>query len=282
MRLLLCFFIVISFLLSFNAPAKDIVIQGSQRTDYFVETLKQALSYSPEKNYQLQFYNQYLPKMRAFQNIANNDGIDVIAAGATLDRVKILQPIMFPILKGLFGWRIPLVSKKNTDLFQTQFSNLAFKQLTLGQLHSWSDTKVLESNGLHVEKGSNYQGLFEMLAADRFDYFPRSILEVKKEYIKHKDMGIVIDKNILIHYPSAYFFYVNNNNQALANDIKYGLEQSLADGSFDRLFNKYYGKTVNQILSENRRVYQLDNPFLPKNTPLYRKELWLSFASKNN
>ena len=58
-----------------------------------------------------------------------------------------------------------------------------------------------------------------------------------------------------------------------------GLEQSLKDGSFERLFIRYYGDIIKQALSENRLVYQLKNPFLPKKTPLHRKELWLDLAA---
>lgn len=132
---------------------------------------------------------------------------------------------------------------------------------------------------MHVEKGSNYQGLFHMLAAGRFDYFPRSILEVQRESDVHKDMNIAIDTHILTHYPTAYFFYVNKENKMLADDVSYRLEQSLKDVSFDRLFMHYYGDIINHIRSEKRNIYQLKNPFLPKNTPLLRKELWLNLVT---
>ena len=66
--------------------AKDIVIQGSERKDYFIDILEHSLSYTPEKNYHLKFYNKNLPKVRVFENIASNSGINIIAAGATIDR----------------------------------------------------------------------------------------------------------------------------------------------------------------------------------------------------
>ena len=279
MQLPVFLFSLILLPLSLNTFAQTVVIQGNERSDYFVDTLKQALSYSPNKNYQLKFYNKDLPKSRVFENISTNGGISIVAAGATIDREKILQPIWFPIVKGLFGWRIPLVNKENRNLFSHQLSIEAFKKLTVGQLHSWSDTKVLESNGLPVEKGSHYQGLFQMLAANRFDYFPRSIIEVQQELDDHKNLSITIDRNILLHYPTAYFFYVNKSNKGLADDVTYGLEQSLKDGSFERLFMHYYGDIINHTLSENRRVYHLNNHFLPEKTPLHRKELWLDLVT---
>ena len=282
MQLPVYLFSLILLPLSLNTFAQTVVIQGNERSDYFVDTLKQALSYSPNKNYQLKFYNKDLPKSRVFENIVTHGGINIVAAGATIDRAKILQPIWFPIVKGLFGWRIPLINKENRNLFLHQLSTEAFKKLTVGQLHSWSDTKILESNNLPVEQGSNYQGLFQMLAANRFDYFPRSILEVQQEFDDHKNLNITIDTNILLHYPTAYFFYVKKSNKTLAEDVTYGLEQSLKDGSFERLFMHYYGDIVNHTVSEKRRVYHLNNPFLPEKTPLHRKELWLDLATNED
>lgn len=282
MKSLLFIFLLLTLSLSHNLSSQTVTLQGSERSDYFVDILKNALSYSSNKNYQLSFYNKWLPKSRVFNNIATNGGIDIIAAGATIEREKLLQPIRLPLLKGLFGWRIPLVNKNNSHLFLPQLSTQAFKKLTVGQLHSWSDTKVLESNHIHVEKGSHYKGLFQMLAANRFDYFPRSILEVHGELDANKSLNITIDTNILLHYPTAYFFYVSKSNTTLAEDVTYGLEQSLKDGSFERLFNRYYGEIVSQTINEKRRIYHLKNPFLPKKTPLQRKELWLDLSTNED
>lgn len=273
-------FLIFALIINVTVYAQTVTMQGNERTDYFVEILKQALSYSPDKNYQISFYNQDIPKSRVFENIIDQNGIDIVAAGATTNREKILQPIWFPTLKGLFGWRMPLVNKDSPDLFLNILSADAFKQLTVGQLHSWSDTKILESNGLTVEKGSHFEGLFHMLEAKRFDYFPRSILEVQKEFDARKELAISVDTHALIHYPSAYIFYVSKNNQTLAQDVKYGLEQSLKDGSFERLFMRYFGDIIKQTHSEKRAVYQLNNPLLPKRIPIQRKELWLNFATQ--
>ena len=207
--------------------------------------------------------------------IANNGGVDVISAGATIERENLLLPIRFPILKGLNGWRIALVAKDNKDLFLQYTSLEKFKTLTTGQLHSWSDTKIMASNGIKIEKGSDYNGLFTMLENKRFDYFPRSILEIRWEYEQHKNRNIMIEPHQLIHYPTAYFFFVNKNNTKLAADISFGLEEALKDGSFDLIFNKYFGSAVKAVQQEKRGVFSLNNPFLPPQVPVSRSELWL-------
>ena len=114
-----------------------------------------------------------------------------------------------------------------------------------------------------------------MLESNRFDYFPRSILEVRWEYEKHKDRNIMIEPYQLIHYPTAYFFFVNKNNTKLANDISVGLEKAFKDGSFERIFNQYFGSEIKKVQQEKRNVFTLNNPFLPIQVPLSRSELWL-------
>ncbi len=270
----------LSLMFNQQSLAKDIVFPGHEVDYYVTSILKHALSYTPDKNYQVKFFNQDLPKTRVIQNIATNKGIDILAAGSTRERENQLLAIKFPILKGLHGWRIPLVALNRQTIFVDSLSLSMFKKLKPGQLHSWSDTKVLEANDIIVENCSNYEGLFQMLANNRFDYLPRSIIEIDQELENNKDLAIVIDQNILIHYPTAYYFYLNKDNQLLAKDIEFGLEQALADGSLDTMFAKYYGDFIDKVRQEKRKVYHLKNPTLPTNTPLARKELWLDLSSQ--
>jgi hypothetical protein len=40
------------------------------------------------------------------------------------------------------------------------------------------DTTSQRANGLRLELSPRYDGLFRMLKSNRFDYFPRSVLEI--------------------------------------------------------------------------------------------------------
>lgn len=262
--------------------AKNITLFGTNSQSYQFAQLLNALSYLPEKNYQLLNFNNQIPKVRAFDFMNQSKGIDVIFGGATIERESISTPIRIPILKGLNGWRMPLINKDKKAFFSTIESMSEFKKLIPGQFHRWSDTKILESNNIHVAKGSDFEGLFHMLDKGRIDYFPRSILEINGEYQARKHLNIIIDKSLIIHYPTAYYFYVGQNNQELANDILFGLEQAIADGSFDNIFHKYHGEVINNIRKIKRRVFSLNNPFLSAETPLSRKKLWISLHPDNN
>jgi hypothetical protein len=258
--------------------ASEIKYYGGDQNSYNFKMLQHALSYQKDKNYKISRYFSYMPKQRAFQRLADRDGLDVVYGGATIEREQLNQPIRIPLLKGLNGWRIPLVKKSNANLILQQTSLTEFKNLLAGQFHLWSDVAILESNNLKVHKATNATGIFQMLEKGRFDYFPRSVLEIWPEMERHKHLDIMIEQHTLIHYPSAYYFYVNKQNQALADDIKQGLELALQDGSFDALFTQHYGEEIKKARQTPRKTYRLSNPFLSAETPLHRKELWIDLG----
>lgn len=264
--------------MSAHSAATEVIYAGTERNDYEIQLLALALSYFPEKNYQLKAFGEDIPKIRALQLIAKNDGLSVIPAGATNERVAICRPILFPIFKGVFGWRVPLVNKQQVRLFDKITSLAEFKKLRPGQYHSWSDTAILTHNGINVEKGSSVEGLYQMLARNRIDYFPRSILEVDYNLVEHANLNIAKAKNVLIHYPSAQFFYVSYENTELAEDLHRGLELALADGQFDKLFDRHFADTLQPYRERAAKVFRLSNPFLPADTPLERLQLWLELS----
>ena len=67
---------------------------------------------------------------------------------------------------------------------------------------------------------------------------------------------------------------VNRHNTRLAQDIREGLEKAIADGSFDKLFQQYYGERLRKAHLETRTVIELRNPLLTPGTPSDRPELW--------
>ena len=85
-------------------------------------------------------------------------------------------PIMFPLMKGLLNYRIFLIHKDNVDKFKKLETIDDLKKLTAGVGAQWSTTKALRKiGGFKIETGNNYEGLFSMLMAKRFDYFIRGM-----------------------------------------------------------------------------------------------------------
>lgn len=251
---------------------------GTPRQEYHIDLLQLALSYPCQQRFELQASNLDLPKKRAFDLMNARQGIDVMFGSASLERIELYRAVPFPIMRGLMGLRVALVSKEGKNKLQHIYSLSALAKLRVGQFMTWSDTEILRANNFNVETGSDMDGLYQMLARGRIDYFPRSILEVEQNLQQYAQLQLEMDPHILLYYPTAVYFYVAKDNKALADTLLCGLEQAQQDGQLNKLFNQYYGGLLQQLQIDKRRVFILNNPLLPDNVPLQRPELWYQLS----
>ena len=200
--------------------------------------------------------------------------IDVMWTMTSRDREHMLIPIRIPLYKGLIGWRVALLPPGKRHLLATVDSVQELAKYTAGQEHDWPDTPILLKGGLNVVTTPDYESLFTMLVNRRFDYFPRSVIEIQNEQRTHAELKLEIDPYILIHYPAAFYFFVSPNRPQLAQMLQSGLEKAVSDGSLDALFRQHNGPTLRALQMDKRRIIHLPNPLLPEETPLQRKELW--------
>lgn len=247
---------------------------GTQRHEYYIDLLSLALSYPCQHNFVLAASDLDIPKQRAFDLMNARQGIDVMYGSASIERIAEYRAVPFPIMRGLMGLRVALVSKDGLDTLKQVHTQPALARLRVGQLNTWSDTAILQANQFNVEAGSDLDGLYQMLARGRIDYFPRSVLEVQQNQQQYQHLGLQIDPHILLYYPTAVYFYVAKDHPALADALLCGLENAQQDGKLNQLFTQYYGGLLQQLNIHNRRILKLHNPLLPKDVPLQRPELW--------
>jgi ABC-type amino acid transport substrate-binding protein len=243
-------------------------------SDYAFELLQLALAKAGSKH-KAELSPGYRQQNRAIAELTSNTGrIHVVGTMTSAEREAQMLPVRIPISKGLIGWRILLVETERRDALQNvrDADGLRHVHMALGE--DWPDLAVLRANGLTPDTVASYSRLFAMLKAHRIDAVPRSINEIWSELGQHPDLAA--EPYLLLHYPAADYFFVNRANPALAEEIRRGLEAAQADGSFDRLLLAYYGKLLARARLSQRRVIELSNPMLPPQTPLARKELWLT------
>lgn len=246
------------------------------RNLFFIELLKQALVRSG-KPYHAVMKVRGATHARQMQMVV--DGlIDVLwdAPGPEVD--KRLMPIEIPIDKGLIGWRIFFINKEDQALFSKITTEEELKKIPLGQVKYWHDTSILRANNFTIVETPSYNGTFKMLMSKRFNYFPRSIAEIWSEQKNQRSMltNIVIEKNLVLHYPIAYFFYVSQTNKVLAKDIQAGLEAMLHDGSFEKLFQEYNGAVIAKANLKNRHVIHVKNPYMSDETYRRFERFWFN------
>ncbi len=246
------------------------------RNLFFIELLKQSLARSG-KPYKAVMKVRGATHARQMQMVV--DGlIDVLwdAPGPEVD--KRLMPIEIPIDKGLIGWRIFFINAEDQAMFSKITTEEELKQIPLGQVKYWHDTSILRANRFNIVETPSYTGTFKMLTSKRFNYFPRSIVEIWSERDNQKSMlnNIVIEKNLVLHYPIAYFYHVTKTNTVLAQDIQRGLEIMLRDGSFERLFQRYNGELIAKANLKNRHVIHIKNPYMSDETYKRFEHFWFN------
>lgn len=279
-RILTPWLMSIALMVSWTSACSQVVIyprhqaQNDPQLQYVLEVLRLALSRSG-KAYELRQSSSVMVQSRAIAELAGDTGkLDVIWVMTNPEREKLLAPVRIPIDRGLIGWRVALLNAQQSKVLSAVKDLPSLTPFTAGQMHDWPDTAVLRANGLNVVASPTYEGLFKQLGSQRIDYFPRSVMEIRNELRSHADLPLVIDDAIMIRYPAAFYFFVSKNRPELAADINKGLEASLADGSFMKLFKRHILPLLDGLELRKRTVISLTNPDLPPATPLQRKQLW--------
>lgn len=206
---------------------------------------------------------------------------DLLWAATNQEMENQLLPIRIPLYKGLLGHRIFIINPASQARFDTVKTFEDLKRFTFGQGTTWADSDILASNGLTVVRTNKYHSLFYMVDGGRFDAFPRGVQEPWGELQSLPNLPLAVEKRIMLVYRMPFYLFTSKNNTKLAADLELGLNRAIADGSFDEVF--YNDPMVRDVLEkanlENRLVFPLNNPTLPKETPVDRPELWLDIRT---
>lgn len=293
MKINFSFAIILLFLCSEFSPAiaEDLLVRHirpegkyDQRNDYYIAMLKLALEKTKAQQgpYRLKMHEKRMLQARALLSVANKQFIDVVWTMTSIDRERRLLPIRIPLLKGLLGHRIFIIRERDKAKYKKIQSLGDLRVLIAGQGHDWPDVSILEENGLPVVTGTDYDGLFAMLKAGRFDYFPRGLNEPWFEVKARRGNGFVVEDSLLLKYPAPIYFFVHLDNSMLAQRIEKGLRLAIDDGSFNEIFQNHpANQEIFKIANfEHRRVFALENPLLSDETPLDDPKLWYSPTGK--
>ena len=189
--------------------------------------------------------------------------IDVFWTGSSQFRNAEFTPIRYPIFRGLLGYRLVLVNKQNTDILKNVKSISDLREYSIGQGGGWPEIEMYSQNGFTVQSATTYEGLFNMLSKNRFDLFPRSIIEVWDEIATFSQYDLAVDSHILIRYPMSLFFYVRKDDTELEQILNTGFRQIIKSGEFEALFFEYNGGFIDKANLGSRTIIDIENPQFP-------------------
>ena len=277
--------LLLALLLVAQGAAAEVVrfprpeFEGDRRFDYATDLLKLALSkVGPE--YRVELAESPMNQERQILELEAGRTIDVAPLPSSAEREARLLAVYIPMNKGVLGWRLGLIRKGNAARIADVNTLDDLKRVRLAQGLHWPDTDILRANGIPVITGPSYEGLFKMIVGSRFDYFPRSVMEIWDEQASNAET-LEIEPRIALHYPYYTSYYMlNRGNTRLAEIIRQGLEKALADGSFDRLFEQHHGESLRRAQLDKRIIIELKNPRVTPGTPVNRPELWYDLRRK--
>ncbi len=248
---------------------------GDWNLDFSYHLLKAALHATGEP-LTLAPSDQRMNQSRAAVELKRpGSGVDVMWTMSTPQRERELLPIRIPIYRGLFGWRVLMVRAGEAQRFAQVRSLDDLKAFRFVQGHDWPDSDILAANGLNVVRGTNFEGLFGMLAKGRGDALPRSVLEVPADMQRYgQPNGLALEPGLVLRYPAAVYYFVSPERPELAALIEGGLRRLLAHGESARLLQQFHGDALALARLPLRRVLHLHNPLLPPRTPLGEAALW--------
>ena len=263
-----CLAILLMVLLRFEARAADKVIfdrpasAADHRREYANALLRQVMERTvPEFGpYTISYAHTHMERPRLFEVLKEGRLVNVTAYPADARWLKELLSVPVPIDMGLQSWRIALIDKRQQARMRRLRLPGELKQLKAGVGIAWVTTASLRDNGFAVVTGGSYDGLFEMLMAGRFDYMPRGAHEAWSE--EKVQQGLIVEPTLFLHYRAPFYFFVNRDNTELAERIERGLKMALADGSFERLLNRYpdFRRGLAEIAARKRTVLELELP----------------------
>jgi ABC-type amino acid transport substrate-binding protein len=238
--------------------------------EYRWKLLELALAHSGDSSepFRIVPYAEETTQNRAV-SLLQSGTIDVIALGTNEERESKILPVKIDLLRGIVGFRVFLIRSADQARI-SQMDDVSLRtQLTLGLNSQWADLPILRANGFFVTTSSGYEVLFDMLAAGRFDAFPRGLNEAQRELDERRQRypQLAVEKTRALYFPYPIYFWVRKDNKALAQRIERGLKLSLADGSFRKTFEQYHAAEIAMMRREKRHVLRLSNPILPAGTP---------------
>lgn len=251
-----------------------------RRMDFYWELLAAALEATSDEwgPYEMGVHPLQMNAERAAHQLASGQAISVMARTTSRSREQQLRPVRIPLDKGLTGYRLFLINAPLQTRLDSVLTLDDLKALRIGQGALWVDNEILRAAGLRVEEGANYESLFLMLGAGRFELLSRGINEIGRELEdgRARNPQLAIEKRLMLYYPlPRYFFFARSaQGERLAQRAEVGLRLLIRNGEFERRYQRFKARILAGLDLSGRILFRLPNPTLPAETPLEHKALW--------
>ena len=256
---------------------------NTERDEFKLSVLKLILDNANIK-YNIESSTNIYSQARAVKELKKGKEINLFWMGTSKEVEEELIPIRFPLYRGLVGHRVFIINKNDQMLFNNIKTLEQLQKLKGAQGIGWSDIALLEASGLN-QYVTKYENIFNMInKGGRVDYFSRGINEIYSEISlrKEKLSNLTVEKNIVLTYPFAMFFFVSPKDKNLAEVLNASFRKAYEDRVFEKFFYTHpiIKKSIEKSNLNNRIRIDIKNPFLSEETLNIDNRYWHSKFNK--
>jgi hypothetical protein len=245
----------------------DLPPEQAPKNTYRAELYKLLLDVTrPEfGDYQLQSYTGAIAARR--QALLMSEGVQLnvhwASPGTPIAEADVIK-IPVDIQRGLLGYRVCLTTAPINFPWADVVDLKSLELVRIGQVDSWPDSDIYTFNRLNLVGTPSFDGLFEMLAANRFDCLALGVDEVGTIYRekKAKFANMRIEESLIIHYEFPVYMYVSAKRPDIAKRLRRGFEIIQHNGQFDGLFERYVARDLVTLKLQSRRIICLKSPYI--------------------
>lgn len=256
--------------------APQMISQQDLVYDYYMGLLRLALAEGADgKSIPQVIAGSPMEQKRVTHELMRGELVDINWMALNDERRNNLQLIPVPLDRGLMGFRRLIIHQKNSKKIHAINSLAQLTQLRACQGLDWPDTMIMRAAGLQVVEVAGFENIFQQVVAQRCDYFPRGYLEVDQELaIRQKTYPELVVPQLMIYYPSSLFYFVNKQEQALAQWIQLGLERLIDNGKFMAYMHSHALTRQYFPLRFNGSLIAIPNPYLPVELGTNNSRYW--------
>ncbi|WP_159931137.1 ABC transporter substrate-binding protein [Oceanicoccus sp. KOV_DT_Chl] len=219
--------------------------QSGQETShhYFTQLLELALLETRAKfgEANIVYSRPYNQAGGMLELMRDGSKLDVLWSGSSASREEHLLAVKIPLMKGLLGYRMPIIRQQDVEKFSAIKSIAQLKKFTACQGRYWPDSDILESNGLTVKRFDENEDMFVALSQGNCDYISLAVFEGQAELDARKirHTSLIYYQDLIIYYPFPMYFFVQRGQPELHNRIQSGLEKIISSGQLNELMLKH-------------------------------------------
>ncbi len=249
--------------------------------DYFVSLIKLALKKTQidKQSTTITFSKPYSQNGYLLELMRDGSHLDILWSGSSKSRESNLLTVRIPLVKGLLGYRMPIIREQDREAFAAIRTLEQLKTMTACQGTFWPDADILEANGIKVNRSTNNEQMFSKLKKGQCDYISFAVFEGQAELDSRIGQypGLVFFQDLIIYYPYPMYFFVQRGKPELHGRIERGLDIAIKDGSFDRLMRQHQSTDFIFPLSDWKQAttLKLDNIALQLNANALSSRLWI-------